>query len=118
LPPSGGSGTSPPTSAAPAPSGTVATDTATKEAMAPIAPESATASKTSPLPQSPGLDRQAFEQRLYLDPTTAAELRHVLGAAGATSDPEALDRAAATLRTRARALDAQAHAMLVKSRAP
>ena len=81
-------------------------------------PEAASSSKTSPLPQASGLDRQSFEQRLYLDPATAAELRHVLGAAGATSDPDALDRAAATLRARARALSAQAQALLVKSRAP
>jgi hypothetical protein len=64
------------------------------------------------------LDRQAFEQRLYLDPATAAELRHVLGAAGATSDPEALDRAAETLRARARALNAQAQSLLTRSRTP
>jgi hypothetical protein len=93
-----------------------ATDSTTKEAT--VLPEAATSSKTSPLAQTAGLDRQSFEQRLYLDPTTAAELRHVLGAAGATSDPDALDRAAATLRARARALNAQAQALLVKSRAP
>jgi hypothetical protein len=64
------------------------------------------------------LDRQSLEQRLYLDPATAAELRHVLGASGATSDPDALDRAAATLRARARDLNAQAQSLLAKSRAP
>ena len=91
-------------------------------ALAPAGADSsskeAASSKTSPLPQTAGLDRQSIEQRLYLDPTTAAELRHVLGAAGATSDPDALDRAAATLRARARALNAQAQSLLVKSRAP
>ena len=57
-------------------------------------------------------------KRLYLDPTTATELRHALGTDGATSDPDALDRAATVLRTRARALNAQAQALLVKSQAP
>jgi len=84
-----------------------------------VAPEAAAASpKTSPMPQTVGQDRQPFEQRFYLDPTTAAELRHALGAAGITSDPDALDRAATVLRLRARALSAQAQALLVKSRAP
>jgi hypothetical protein len=92
--------------------------TAQAGGCASVAPEAAASSKTSPLPQTAGLDRQSFEQRLYLDPATAAELRHVLGAAGATSDPDALDRAAATLRARARALNAQAQSLLVKSRAP
>jgi hypothetical protein len=89
-------------------------DGTTKEAT--VAPESATSSKTSPLAQ--GLDRPSFEQHLYLDPATVAELRHVLGATGAMSDPDALDRAAATLRARARTLNAQAQALLVRSRAP
>jgi hypothetical protein len=93
-------------------------DSATKEGAYSVAPEAASAAKTSPLAQPAGVDRQSFEQRLYLDPATAAELRHVLGAAGATSDPDALDRAAATLRARARALNAQAQSLLVKSRAP
>jgi hypothetical protein len=57
-------------------------------------------------------------KRLYLDPTTATELRHALGTDGATSDPDALDHAATILRTRARALNAQAQALLVKSQAP
>lgn len=83
-----------------------------------VAPEAAVASKTSPIPQTVAQDRQSFEQRLYLDPTTAAELRHALGTAGATSDPDALDRAATALRARARALSAQARVLLVKSRAP
>ena len=93
-------------------------DSSSKEATYTVTPESSASSKTSPQAQTAGLDRQSFEQRLYLDPATAAELRHVLGAAGATSDPEALDRAAATLRARARALNAQAQSLLAKSRAP
>ena len=112
--PTGNPGASPPVAAL-TPSGA---DSTTKEATPLVAPEAASASKTSPLAQTAGLDRQSFEQRLYLDPATAAELRHVLGAAGATSDPDALDRAAATLRARAQALNAQAQALLAKSRAP
>ena len=101
------------------PASTVGSDSTTKETTAPsVAPEAAASSKTSPIPQTVVQDRQSFEQRLYLDPTTAAELRHALGAAGATSDPDALDRAATVLRARARALSAQAQALLVKSRAP
>ncbi len=83
-----------------------------------VAPETAASSKTSPLTQNAGLDRQSFEQRLYLDPATAAELRHALGGAGAASDPDALDRAAAALRARAQALNAQAKSLLAKSRTP
>ena len=113
--PSGGASPSSPVFA---PAAGVSSDSTSKEAAPAVAPEAASASKTSPLPQTAGLDRQAFEQHLYLDPATAAELRHVLGAAGATSDPDALDRAAATLRARARALNAQAQSLLVKSRAP
>ncbi len=89
-------------------------DSATKEAT--VASEAATSAKTSPLTQS--LDRPSFEQHLYLDSATVAELRHTLGAPGAASDPDALDRAAATLHARARALNAQAQALLVRSRAP
>jgi hypothetical protein len=115
---SGGStlGAQGPAIVTPVPGSAAATDSTTKEAT--VVPEAAASSKTSPLPQSAGLDRQSFEQRLYLDPATAAELRHVLGGAGATSDPDALDRAAATLRGRARTLNAQAQALLAKSRAP
>jgi hypothetical protein len=100
----------PPVTMLPGPGG------ASDSGRAAVAAETSSASKTSP--QTAGLDRQSFEQHLYLDPATAAELRHVLGAAGATSDPDALDRAAATLRSRARALKAQAQSLLVKSRAP
>jgi hypothetical protein len=70
------------------------------------------------MPQTGGQDRPFFEQRLYLDPTTAAELRHAFDAGGIPSDADALDRAATTLRARARALNTQAQALLLKSRAP
>jgi len=120
---SGSNGAMVPGSAAPPP--TLALPTATvsdgtgKEATGPsAAPESASASKTSPMPQTAGQDRPFFEQRLYLDPATAAELRHVFDTGGIPSDSEALDRAAAALRARARALSAQAQALLAKSRAP
>jgi len=116
--PSGSTGGGASTTATFAPPPAGPSDSSTKEATPAGAPEAASSAKTSPLPQTAGLDRQPFEQRLYLDPATAAELRHVLGAAGATSDPDALDRAAATLRSRARALNAQAQSLLVKSQAP
>ena len=111
------SGATPPLTMLPGTAG-ASSDSATKEATPAVSAETASASKTSPLAQTAGLDRQAFEQRLYLDPATAAELRHVLGATGAASDPDALDRAAATLRARARALNAQAQSLLVKSQEP
>jgi hypothetical protein len=99
---------SPPTALAP-----VTTDSASKGAA-----EGAAASKTSPLTSSAATDRQAVEQRLYLDPATAAELRHALGAGNAKLDPEALERGAAALRARARALEAQARGLRTQSRAP
>jgi hypothetical protein len=74
------------------------------------------ASKSSPLAPTVVFDRPA-EQRLFLDPTTAAELRQVL-AAGGGADPRALERAAATLRARARQLGEQAEALRRKSRGP
>jgi hypothetical protein len=114
--PTGGGSPTLTTILAPPPSPT--TDTASKDAVPSGGPEAAAAAKNSPLPQTAAMDRQSFEQRLYLDPATAAELRHVLGASGATSDPDALDRAATTLRARARELNAQARALLAKSRAP
>ena len=80
--------------------------------------EGTASAKTSPQASGGGFDRQAIDQRLYLDPTTAAELRQVLGPSGAASDPDALDRAASALRARARALQAQAQTLLQKSRAP
>jgi hypothetical protein len=70
------------------------------------------------LPASTATDRQSLEQRLYLDPTVAAELRQALGAGATLSDPEALDRAAAALRARANILGAQAQTLRAKSRAP
>jgi hypothetical protein len=93
-------------------------EAATKDSTSSLPSEAAAASKTSPMAQSLSTDRQSFEQRLYLDPATAAELRQALGATGATSDPEALERAAAALRARAHTLKAQAQALLAKSRAP
>jgi hypothetical protein len=114
--PTGGGSPTLTTILAPPPS--LTTDTASKDAVPSVGPEAAAAAKNSPLPQTATMDRQSFEQRLYLDPATAAELRHVLGASGATSDPDALDRAATTLRARARELNAQARALLAKSRAP
>ncbi len=67
---------------------------------------------------SSGLTGQAVEHRLFLDPATAAELRQALGGGGAALDPSALERGAATLRSKARVLDAQARALRAKSRAP
>jgi hypothetical protein len=85
----------------------------------PASSSGATASaKTSPQASGGAIDRQTIDQRLYLDPTTAAELRQVLGTSGSASDPDALDRAASALRARARALQAQAQTLLQKSRAP
>jgi hypothetical protein len=80
--------------------------------------EATASAKTSPQASGGALDRPAIDQRLYLDPTTAAELRQVLGGSGAASDPEALDRAASALRARARALQVQAQTLLQKSRVP
>jgi len=87
-------------------------------APAVISSEATASAKTSPQASGGALDRQTIDQRLYLDPTTAAELRQVLGASGAASDPEALDRAASALRARAHALQAEARTLLQKSRAP
>ena len=98
--PAGPSSGGPTSTTIAAPPPAAATDTASKGATPLVSPVTAAPSKNSPLPQTAGLDRQSFEQRLYLDPATAAELRHVLGAAGATADPNALDRAAETLRAR------------------
>jgi hypothetical protein len=73
------------------------------------------ASKSSPLAPGLALDRQV-DQRLYLDPTIAAELRHALSSAVANADPDALERAAATLRARARSLEKQAETLRSRSR--
>jgi hypothetical protein len=115
---SNGSGTastaSPPSYGIPvsAPSGAGSTDSA-KEASGIGAVESP-ASKSAPVTPTVTFDRPG-EQRLFLDPTAAAELRQVLAAGGGT-DPRALERAAATLRARARQLDEQAEALRRKSR--
>jgi hypothetical protein len=89
-----------------------------KAAGGTAASDGASAAKSPPQPQLTSADRQAVEQRLYLDPATAAELRQALGAGGGSLDPDALERGAAALRARARALSAQAQALRVRSRAP
>ena len=109
-------GTSTPTSGASVPAASGATyDSAGKSATTAGTPES-TASKSSPLALGGSPDHQ-LEQRLYLDPTTAAGLRQALGAAG-SGDPDALTRAANALRARARSLSAQAETLRRKSRTP
>jgi hypothetical protein len=92
------------------------TDSASKSSSAAGASESP-ASKSSPLAPGFAADRQ-LEQRLYLDPTTAAELRQIWGSGRASSDPDALDRAAAALRARARDLGQRAALLRRKSQAP
>jgi len=82
------------------------------------AAEGAAAPKVSLVLQSGTADRQAVEQRLFLDPATAAELRQALGAGGAALDPEALERGAAALHARARTLKARAQELRARSRAP
>ena len=70
-----------------------------------VAAESSASSgaKTSPtLLVSGASDR--FEQRVFLDPATSAQLRLALGSEAALSDPEALTRASEVLRARARVL--------------
>ena len=116
----GGSGSTPPpppaaNPAADAPGGST-TDSSGKSAPASGAPESPL-SKSSPLTLGAAPDRLG-DQRLYLDPTIAAELRQALGAAASNADPDALDRAAATLRARARSLGLQADSLRSKSRTP
>jgi hypothetical protein len=75
------------------------------------------ASKSSPLAPTVGIDRPS-EQRLFLDPAVAAELRQVLSAGSGSNDPDALDRAAAVLHARARQLGQQADTLRRKSRGP
>jgi hypothetical protein len=111
-----GSGTaalSPPSSATPvsAPSGGGSTDSA--KGASGIGAVESPASKSAPATPTVTFERPG-EQRLFLDPTAAAELRQVLAAGGGT-DPRALERAAATLRARARQLDEQAEALRRKS---
>jgi hypothetical protein len=109
--PTAGAGTA---VAAPTPS--VGSDSTTKTATT-AAADGAGATKTSPL-SATSADRQLVEQRLYLDPATAAELRHALGPGGAALEPDALDRGAVALRARARALAAEARALRARSLAP
>jgi hypothetical protein len=80
--------------------------------------ETAAAAKTSPLLPTGTNDKQPLDQRLYLDPTTAAELRHALGTASLGSDPDALEKAAATLRARSRRLGDESKALRVRSQMP
>jgi hypothetical protein len=111
--PRGGTGTTETT--VPPGSGTTTGDSAGKSAAASGAPESP-GSKSSPLVVGAPVDHQT-DQRLYLDPTVAAELRQAQGAAS-NADPDALDRAAAKLRARARSLGQQAEGLRSRSRAP
>jgi hypothetical protein len=94
---------------------TATSDSSSKTGAA--ASDGAAATK-APLVPSGLADRQAVEQRLFLDPATAAELRQALGAAGAPLDPDALARGAAALRSKARILDVQARALRTRSRVP
>ena len=96
----------------------VTTESTGKSGVSSSASDGTAAAKSSLLPQSGFADRQALEQRLYLDPTTAAELRQALGAGGGALAPDALERGAAALRARARVLDAAARALRAKSRTP
>jgi hypothetical protein len=114
----GGSGPTVPPAANPGaetPGGST-TDSSGRTSPTSGAPESPL-SKSSPLALGAAPDRQA-DQRFYLDPTSAAELRQALSAAAGNADPDALDRAAATLRARARNLGLQADSLRRKSRAP
>jgi len=107
------SGTPPPSSAVPVLGPTSTSDSSSKTGAA--ASDGAAATK-APLMSASLADRQAVEQRLFLDPATAAELRQALGGAGATLNPDALERGAAALRSKARILDAQARSL--RSRVP
>jgi hypothetical protein len=116
---SGGSNPAPILEPATVPPPTLATaDSTSKASGAASSSEGAAASKSSPLPLALSADRQPVEQRLYLDPATTAALRQALGAPGAASDPDALDRAAAALRARARTLRSQAQALHTNTRVP
>ena len=112
------SGPSGATAAVSAPAPVITTDSSGKTAGSAAASDGAGAAKTSTLSATASADRQLVEQRLYLDPATAAELRHALGAGGATLEPEALERGAAALRARARTLEVQARALRARSLTP
>ena len=111
-------GTAPPSSATPVLAPTAGSDSAAKGPAGGTASADGAAATKAPLVSAGLADRQSVEQRLFLDPATAAELRQALGGGGAVLDPEALERGAAALRSRARLLDAQAVALRAKSRAP
>jgi len=113
-----GEGTwAPPPAAIGSGSPTAGVDTAAKGPGLAATSDSAAASK-APLFSAGATDRQAVEQRLFLDPATAAELRQALGGGGVALDPEALERGASALRAKARLLEAQAHALRARIRVP
>jgi hypothetical protein len=97
-----------------APSGGGSTSADSAKGVAGLGAAESPSSKSSPIVPTVTLDRPG-EQRLFLDPAAAAELRQALAAGGGT-DPRALERAAATLRARARQLGEQAEALRRKSR--
>lgn len=108
-----------PTSLAPgAVAGGGATTDSSKGPTVATSSETAAAAKTSPLLPTGTNDKQTLDQRLYLDPTTAAELRHALGTSSLGSDPDALEKAAATLRARSRRLGDESKALRVRSQMP
>lgn len=109
-------GTPPPSLGVPGSASSGGGSTEITRGPASLAGTESPASKSAPLAPTVVLDRPA-EQRLFLDPTAAAELRQVL-AAGGGGDPRTLERAAATLRARARQLGEQAEALRRKSRGP
>lgn len=100
-----------------APAGSTADSAKGATASSGVGAIESSASKTSPVATAASADRTS-EQRLYLDPTTAAELRQVLGAGSASHDPDQLDRAAGVLRARARELSSRADSLRRRSRAP
>jgi len=118
--PAGGTASSDNPAPVVAPSAPSPTETSGRGAFgaAPSSTDGTSAAKSSPQPQLTSTDRQSVEQRLYLDPATAAELRQALGSGSGALAPEALDRGAAALRARARVLAAQAKALRARSLAP
>lgn len=80
----------------------------------------ATPSASHPLTASGPLSadsatKAALQQRTLLDPATLAGIRNSLSQAGSLSDPDAVDAAAAVLRSHAQALDE--HARRLRARA-
>lgn len=62
-----------------------------------------------------GIDRGGGEYRIFLDPSTAALIRHALRSEGSPYDPESLLRAAEVLRNRAKDLSEEAKALRARS---